>query len=253
MGLAERAYDLWGRILDAQMEYVCESPYELKPDNPKLERLNGQIEEAQILFNQAMTRVDSLMPAPPRGSTAKPPPKQKPEKTEPPKPQFKAFRKSNKERSEYSRHLIETMASSLDDLHESYNPTNRNAGEARQYLAKQTTLHMKKGGDEFKIKVRNGDIIKLDERLQLLIWIGQVNGPRQAPFYDTARKRMMFVHKMINEGKLDPNDHIDAGRLWELVDELAEEGLVYQDEPDDPKLSGKGLMRLKDSGLKDKG
>ncbi len=246
-GLAERAYDLWGRILDAQIEYVSEYPFEINPKDTTLRLRDEQIGIAGHLFDAAIRNANSaaqdsaraaeaaeaadkgeLLAAPPRR-----PRPQKPVKT------FRATRRSQEEIKDFTDLILGAARNHLDNIHADYNPRQSEEAKKRQFLAGETIVHARKGGSQVKQAVRNRRIAEQEDLSQVVLWTAQANGPRQAPFLQTPEDRISFVTEMLNMVRLDTRQQLGSEVVWKLRDEAVDEGLLQ--DIDDPKVTPKGL------------
>lgn len=266
--LAERAYDLWGRILDAQMEYLVVrspkpgpegqplfritdghaeylegAPRKLSASNPRLEEYDVQVDLARTLFERATWKAGTLpvahhtMPAAP----AVPQPNIAPKANT---KRYRATRRSDEEIADYTTSVQDAMTAALDAIHHSYSPDETGNQKKRKFIAGDRLIHVKKGGETIEQKVRNRVIIEQDELSQVVLWSAQAAGPRHAPFLQTPADRAIFVLEMINMGRLDASKLMDGETLWSLIDEAAEKGLLS--DADDPKITNKGFRHIKE-------
>lgn len=244
---AERAYDLWGRALDAQIEHLSEANSELPPDkelpiNDSLMRFNAEyIELARYLFDRSMSRYNFLENLEGVGAEVaehKPQPGSENGKVT---SRREAVTKSGEELADVTQGIIDGMRAELGSIHSGYAPKKTAEKQSRSWLSKRTEVHIKKGEEELRKPLNNSDIAGLDEVMQVVVWVGQANGPRQAPFKRTPDDRVRYVIEMINLGKPEADDRLNVDQVWELVDMAAEEGLVMGEDADDPKITPKGL------------
>lgn len=281
MELAERAYDLWGRILEAQMEHIAESspilqpyPHQIEPifirikdgsveymqgqpeelgaevEDRTMQNYNTQIDHARELFDKALEEADK----PPRlpGSsearaqevTSQPaasPVAKRRRSLHKPK-QYHATTRTDEERADYTASLTEKMSEDLDYIHNQYRYSSSEITRKKEFLAKTTVIHLQTGEGPYRREIRNRFIAQQDELDQIVVWAGQAAGPRHSARLKNAGDRMGFVMSMINSGCLDENEMLDTDQLWEQVDEAVRLGLLTN--TDDPRITGHGLEHI---------
>ncbi len=293
MELAERAYDLWGRILEAQMDYLAQySPplnrqkshklvkpiFEYTGDDiaygegqpPEIdlnervidragrsidlhERLNeymGQAKVAEYLFNLALEKADTLPDASKFNAPAEeqPAPQEEPSKPKKPIKRFDNTLLGDEEMAERTETLIDEMRINLRGTGETDEIARAEAqkreAQKREFMAKSTVVHVKHGVKELKKTTRHRFILGQEESDQVVLWLGQASGPRQAPHRQSADDRINFACKMINLGRLDEKMEIDDAAVWDHVQEAVEQGLITDAE--DPELTAQGFQYVQE-------
>ncbi len=149
--------------------------------------------------------------------------------------------------------MVDAFKKELDDLHQRHGTDKKIQSAAKKHLSRTTKFYMQKGGIKLEMEVRNREVATADERLQLLLWVGQANGPRQALLKNTPAKRMDYIQEMMNAGKLDTETHLDSQQLGELIDRAVEDELLVNGHEfeDDPKLTRKGMQYILKAKIED--
>jgi hypothetical protein len=278
--LAGKAYDLWGRILEAQVDYLNEYSPALRPQygqllkpifewkdgrmvyaedqplemdlNEKAVNFEGKSEEVHKTYNEYSGQAGMaqylfnlvLKKAGnlPDASKFKSVPRKKPTPQKP-KATFSATTRSDEEITDYTTSVVEKITSDLDHIHGQYGFEKTEQARKRQFITGATTLHASTGGESIEKKVRNRFIVVQDDLSQVVLWMAQAGGPRHAPFLQLPADRISFTLAKINLGKPADN-HMDGEMLWGYIEEAAEQKLLTDME--DPKITTEGIEHIRE-------
>jgi hypothetical protein len=249
VALAERAYELWGTILEAKMAYLAEHspepvpgsivelpdgqmgykqghPLQLKPSETVLSTMDDQIEQSQSLFQGTVEAAAYLLSRHFSGS-----------EQQVKAPVTSAAQKGaelaqsvtgrSKEALENTTNmLIRGVSQVLDRRYLRFMTRGMEIEQKRRFGEGTTELNIRKEGQWLKTRVPNLYIVEQDDLSQVVLWYTQAKSPAHQTSLRTPAERKRLVLEMVNRGRLYEDTYVIPEVLDDYIEEAVSLGLL---------------------------